>query len=304
MKAVAHRLSKVKLKTFKVSYSPTYTSYIINHIAANPSHPLYLVQRRRKQELKKEGLWWHATNGIDISKSGCVRTWARRRLRQAFVEELKQKGYDETGKLVDAAAMQDRRDVMNVVRLGKSVDLTGSLRMHGVGPLIPAKFETVKDEVRGVIDALIQSAVDTALGLAGEGEKSSGLGQRSARAGAPEQARRPQERRPLAVPSGPRKKLHVTAEPSRMKPQTASSGRQTRTRGPPPGSVERGTASKPLQTKPQTNATNQPETARTTHDAHRQSPARTAPPRARVRRSVTELDRGTGLRIISKNRSG
>ncbi|KAJ4340587.1 hypothetical protein N0V95_007462 [Ascochyta clinopodiicola] len=299
MKAVAHRLSKLKLKTCKVSYSPTYTNYILNHIATNASHPLYIVQRRHKQEHKKEGLWWHATNGVDISKSGCVRTWARRRLRQAFVEELKQRGYDETGKLVDSSAMQDRRDVMNVVGLGRSVDLSGSLRMHGVAPLIPAKFEAVKEEVRGIVDALVQSAVDTALGLAGEGEKSSGLGQRLARGG-PEQARRPQERRPLAGPSVPRKKMDGTAEPLRMKPQTATSEGQTRTRRASSGPVERGTASKP----PQTNAMNWLEKAKTTHNALKESPARAAPPQARSRRLVTELDRGTGRLASSKTRSG
>ncbi|KAF2629676.1 hypothetical protein BU25DRAFT_318788, partial [Macroventuria anomochaeta] len=162
MKAVVHRLSKLNLKTFRVSYSPTYTNFLLNHIATHPSHPLYISQRRKQQEHKKEGLWWHATNGIDISKSGCVRTWARRRLRQAFVEELKAKGYDETGRLVDVDAMQEKRDVTNVVRLGRSVDLTGSLRIHGVGPLIPAKFNTVKEEMRGIVEALVQSSVDTA----------------------------------------------------------------------------------------------------------------------------------------------
>ena len=258
MKAVVHRLSKLQLKTFKVSYSPTYTNFILNHIATNPSHPLYISQRRRKQGHRKEGLWWHATNATDISKSGCVRTWARRRLRQAFVEELKAKGYDETGRLVDSTAMQDRRDVMNVVRLGRSVDLTGSMRMHGVGPLISAKFETVKDEMRGIIEALVQNAVDTALGFAGEGEKSSGLGQRSARAGALSQSRKAQERRPTTAPvmSGALKKkpgrtiVDAAKELLRVKPQ-ASPQAPPRARDTPDGPRKTGAASPPLRVKPQ-----------------------------------------------------
>ncbi|KAJ4994429.1 hypothetical protein SVAN01_00258 [Stagonosporopsis vannaccii] len=201
MKAAVNRLSKLHLKTVKVSYSPTYTNFILNHIATNPAHPLYISQRRRQREHKKDGLWWHATNGTDISKSGCVRTWARRRLRQAFVEELKAAGYDATGKLVNATAMQDRTDVMNVLRLGRSVDLSGSLRMHGIGPLVPAKFETVKEEVRGIIEALVQSSVDTALGFEGEGKKSSGLGQRPVRAGALSRSRKAQEKRTAVAPA-------------------------------------------------------------------------------------------------------
>lgn len=213
MKTVAYRLSKLNLKTIKVSYSPTYNNFLVNHIAINPAHPLYITQKRRQNEHKKEGLWWHATNGTDISKSGCVRTWARRRLRQAFVEELKAKGYDETGKLVDSTAMQDRRDVVNVLRLGRSVDLVGSLRMHGVGPLLPAKFETVKADVRGLIEALVQSSVDNALGFAGEGEKSSGLGQRSMRAGLSAQHRKTQQKR--------REVVTATANVAKKKPDSA-----------------------------------------------------------------------------------
>lgn len=235
MKAVVHRLSKLKLKTFKVSYSPTYTNYILNHIATNPSHPLYISQRRRQQEHKKEGLWWHATNGIDISKSGCVRTWARRRLRQAFVEELRDKGYDEMGKLVNKNAMQGRSDVMNVLRLERSIDLTGSLRMHGVGPLIPARFETVKEEMRGIVDALIQSAVDTALGFRGEGAKSSGLGQRSAPSFAPPSTLRQQERKAVVVPKTLGRNTGATKELPMRKSQKVSEeymGRVERTSVP------------------------------------------------------------------------
>lgn len=210
MKAIAHRLSRLKPTTFKLSYSPTYTSFLPNHIATNASHPLHIAQRRRQQDHKKEGLWWHATNGIDISKSSCVRHWARRRLKQAFVEELRARGYDETGKLVDKSKLQDKY-VANVVRQGRSVDLSGSLRMHGVPPLVPAKYEAVKEEVRGIVDALVQIAVDAALGFVGEGERS-GLGQR-----------RPQIQRSQAAPAkaaAPKKKKDAEDELPRMKPTT------------------------------------------------------------------------------------
>lgn len=226
MKTIAHRLTKIKFQTCKVSYSPTYTNFVPNYIASNPGHPLYITQRRRQQEHKREGLWWHATNGTDISKSGCVRTWSRRRLRHAFIEELEAKGYDETGKLVDATAMQNRTDVMNVVRLGRNMDLMGSLRMHGDKPLVPAKYETVKEEMRSIVDALIASAVDNALGFAGEAERSGGLGQRSARTPAPSQRKRPQgrtSRSPMAARSTSEKQLDVTTNPLRIKPQTPSS---------------------------------------------------------------------------------
>jgi hypothetical protein len=167
MPSVAHRLSKLKVTTFKPSYSPTYFNLSTNHIASNPSHPLCVSQRRRQQERPKRGLWWCATMGLDISKSSCVRNWARRRLRHALVEALKAKGYDEAGKLVDREAMRDEPVVQQVLARGRSMDLMGTLRMHGVSPLLPAKFETVRADMRGVVAALVQTAVDKALGVAG-----------------------------------------------------------------------------------------------------------------------------------------
>lgn len=229
MVSVAYRLSKLNITTFKVSYSPTYANFILNHVAANPLHPLCASLRRRQHARKKEGLLWHTTNGTDISKSACVRTWARRRLRHAFQEELKAKGYDETGRLAQVTPMLDRPDVMNVLRRGRSVDLTGTLRMHGVTPLIPAKFETVKSEMRSIIEAMLQSSVDTALGFVGEAEKTSGPGQRVAQTGGQPQSRQQQERRQAAAPAKPggtekRPKLAAKASKDllRVKPQTSS----------------------------------------------------------------------------------
>lgn len=211
---------------------------------------------------------WHATNGVDISKSGCVRTWARRRLRHAFVEELKLRGYDETGKLIDAAAMQTRRDAMAMLNLGRSIDLTGSLRMHGVGPLIPAKFETVKQEMRSLVNLLIQWAVDTAFGSKGEDKKSSGVGLTFARTDRPSsQPRTWQERSPVHLPTTSKKQLDVETRPSLISPQVSS------------------------------DAPNWLAKARAIHRAPNEPQARVPPPQSRVRKAVTSLDRGSVWRV-------
>lgn len=146
MKSVFSLLARQQLKTFKVNYAADYKTFIIQHICTDPSHPLQEAQRRRQRERKKEGLWWHATTGVDLAKSSCVRAWARRRLRNAVTEELKARGYDEKGKLLNA----------NTIK-GKA-DLTGSLRLHVQLPLLPAKFVEVKEEVGKVLDALLQGA--------------------------------------------------------------------------------------------------------------------------------------------------
>ncbi|KAF2130926.1 hypothetical protein P153DRAFT_365551 [Dothidotthia symphoricarpi CBS 119687] len=146
MKSIFSLLARQQLKTFKVNYAPEYKTFIIHHVCTDQSHPLNEAQRRRQREWKKEGLWWHATTGVDLSKSSCVRAWARRRLRNAVTEELKARGYDEKGKPLDGASVK-----------GKS-DLTGSLRLHAQLPLLPATYVDVKEEVGKVLDMLLEGA--------------------------------------------------------------------------------------------------------------------------------------------------
>jgi hypothetical protein len=155
MKGAFHSLIvKQPPKLFKVSYAPDYKNLIVNHVATDPSHPLRETQRRRQAEKKKEGLWWHATTGVDLNKSSCVRAWARRRLRNAVVDELKARGYDETGRYVNLRKLHERPDLMAKVVAGKTLDLKGSLRLHAQAPLIPAKYVDVRAEAGAVIDAV------------------------------------------------------------------------------------------------------------------------------------------------------
>ncbi|CAN9436740.1 unnamed protein product [Alternaria sp. RS040] len=147
-------IAKQTPKTFKVYYTPTYKSLFPHHVATDPSHPLYETQRRRQAEKKQEGLWWHATASADSAKSSCIRTWARRRLRNAVVDELKARGYDETGKFAKPKIVPQRADLMARVGAGQTLDLKGSLRLHVQAPLIPAKYLDIRAEAGAVIDAL------------------------------------------------------------------------------------------------------------------------------------------------------
>ncbi|KAF3045295.1 hypothetical protein E8E11_007396 [Didymella keratinophila] len=224
-----NRLARLKPTLFKLSYSPTYTSFAPNYVAANSTHPLHITQRRLLKRRKKEGLWWHTTTGVDVSKSSCVRHWALRRLRQAFVEELREKGYDDSGKLVDVSKIEDGY-VRRVVESGRCVDMQGSVRMHGVPTLVPAKYETVKKEVGGIVDALVQTAVDAALDVRCEDNRNEES--RNKVPGRTPQAQRPKNQRSVAVPARAhtvKKAVAGEKESSRVKP-TASSGLASRFR--------------------------------------------------------------------------
>jgi hypothetical protein len=102
----------------------------------------------------------------ELSKSSCVRAWARRRLRNAVVEELKLRGYDDTGKPLPV----DESPKSAAAVLPKSTaptmpELTGSMRLHVQAPLIPAKFPAVRAEIGHVIDQLVRAANIPAGGL-------------------------------------------------------------------------------------------------------------------------------------------
>jgi hypothetical protein len=152
MNRISSQLAKQQPKLFKVNYTPEYKTFIINHVVSDPSHPLHEAQKRLSMDRKQEGIWWHVTTGGDLSKSSCVRSWSRRRLRNAIVEELKAHGYDENGKFVKRKASDTRE---NLAATTLSNDLRGSLRLHALAPLIPAKYVDVKTEVGQIIKTIV-----------------------------------------------------------------------------------------------------------------------------------------------------
>jgi hypothetical protein len=153
MNRVFSQLARHQSKFFKINYTPEYKTFIINYVVSDPSHPLHEAQKRRSMDRKQEGLWWHITTGADLSKSSCVRSWSRRRLRNAIVEELKAHGYDENGRLVKRKA-SDSGGILTTIATG---DLKGSLRLHAQAPLIPAKYVDVKTEVGQVIKTIVSA---------------------------------------------------------------------------------------------------------------------------------------------------
>ena len=164
MKWITTLVARQQPKTFRASYSPEYKTFTYQHIATDTSHPLQEAQKRRLAERKKEGLWWHPTTGLDINKLSCVRSWARRRLRNAVKDELKQRGYDETGRLVNLKVLQNQPDLVNVLRQGKTLDLTGSLRLNVQPPLIPAKYSEIRAEVGQLFEVMLQAIKEEAAG--------------------------------------------------------------------------------------------------------------------------------------------
>jgi hypothetical protein len=155
-KSVTNFLANHTSKHFRIHYSPSYTTFITHHILADPQHPLYNQQKRKLNNRKQEGLWWHVTAGIDLSKSSVVRNTCRKRLRNAFTTALQERGFDERGVIVDAEALKKHLGGLGHWLQGRnSIGLTGSLRLHVQKPCIPAKVKDVKVECEMIIEALL-----------------------------------------------------------------------------------------------------------------------------------------------------
>jgi hypothetical protein len=157
MNRISSQLAKQQSKLFRIFYAPVYKTFILNHIVSDPSHPLQEAQKRLSRERKKEGLWWHVTTGVDLNKSSCVRSWTRRRLRTAIVEELKARGFDENGKLIHAKTSPSGNQPAQVVVPENSIDLKGGLRVHAQAAAIPAKYADIKTDIGQMIDILAEA---------------------------------------------------------------------------------------------------------------------------------------------------
>jgi len=150
-------LARQKPKTFSVNYAPEYKTFIPHHIAHDASHPLHIAQRRRLAERPKEGLWWHVTASTGLSKSSCVRNWARRRLRNAMRHALQQSGYDDMGNMVNVAAIQDKPDLLRVLQQRGTLNLKGSLKLNVQAPLIPTKYADLCTETEKLVGCFLQA---------------------------------------------------------------------------------------------------------------------------------------------------
>jgi hypothetical protein len=156
MTSAAKLLAKCKFSYFYSSYSPTYSFLIKHHVLSDQYHPLFTRIYRKHAERKRAGLWWHVTMGLDSSKTKVVRTWLRRRLRNAFIDELEARNISEDGKLGAGNERAHLPTIQGFLQRGESVSLEGSVKLHAQTPLVAAKYADVRKETGMVIDALLE----------------------------------------------------------------------------------------------------------------------------------------------------
>jgi hypothetical protein len=145
-----------RMKSFAFNYAPNYQTLITNHIMDDPAHPLYIARTRIHNERPRAGLWWHATVASTSSKSAVIRTWMRRRLRNAFIDELKARGIAEDGKILKDVKRSFTSSVIEgLAKREQDTSLKGSLKLHAMAPMLTAKYTLVRKETGVIIDALL-----------------------------------------------------------------------------------------------------------------------------------------------------
>ncbi|KAF2839739.1 hypothetical protein M501DRAFT_1015832 [Patellaria atrata CBS 101060] len=107
-------------------------------IIREPFNPLIIRTRRSYESRDTETLWWQIRVGLDISKKRVVRSWCKRRLREAFIEALKGRGLDANGRRLETA----------------KPGLKGSLVFVGRPNLLTVKFEQLKMDCKTLMDTL------------------------------------------------------------------------------------------------------------------------------------------------------
>lgn len=126
--------------TFALRYSKEYC-YVAPAQAAidYPTHALYpkLIKR---WDSRREPFWWNCIARKDIDSHRTVRSWLSRRLRCAFTESLRKRGYDADGNRID----------------GIGLPLVGTAQLFPHKTLLVARYADVVFQTDLAVTSIIQ----------------------------------------------------------------------------------------------------------------------------------------------------
>ena len=143
----------LKLSLFRCHYvSGNYLSRIATRNLHPAAHqPLAPKTKDLYRGRERGTLWWSVTiQTVPSSTKRVVRSWGARRVRQAFRQALRERGFDKAGKklVLDEAG--------NVV--GRRKCLEGTMELRILPKLILAKYTSVMDEARRTVGFLEKEA--------------------------------------------------------------------------------------------------------------------------------------------------
>jgi len=136
----------------RVAISPTHKiSYAASNVLKDTSHVLHAPTRQRYEALlngtydeRQEGLWiMFTSNPMDSKK--VVRSWVKRRVALAILEELKRRGFDQKGRRM---ANLEGGPVPDV--------LVGTVDIEVLKKCIEAKHEEVRRQAGLVVQEILR----------------------------------------------------------------------------------------------------------------------------------------------------
>ncbi|OJD24993.1 hypothetical protein ACJ73_03639 [Blastomyces percursus] len=148
---------------FSVSYTPenrpTWRAkklscdLFVNMYAVQPKIDYMWATREKGQ------LWWSASAQSDIaSERSVIRSWCARRVRTAFRDALRERGYDKTGRRIPDTEQRERQKPQQRRQAGQPPSrleaLEGTLEIHFRLAVKAAKYTDIVREAGAVIEMI------------------------------------------------------------------------------------------------------------------------------------------------------
>ena len=161
LRTFSTRRSKVcNLSICRAAISPFHKiSHFADLILADTSHVLrshvhhrYEAVIKGRYDVVQEGLWLMFTSNT-MHRKKIVRSWAKRRVTQAVVQELKARGYDEKGRKLDFGAVLEDQG-------GKGGDrcpdvLIGTVDVAVLNHSVDMSFVEVQKQAGGLVEEIL-----------------------------------------------------------------------------------------------------------------------------------------------------
>ena len=114
-------------------------------IAGKPEHPYYIKIRRRLKAFDASRLHWTVRCPMDISNRALIRNWASNRVKQAFIRELRDAGWQSDGLPRPGASKDNLKGALLMILSKREKTL-----------VLTATYDQVRDEVRRILDDIVE----------------------------------------------------------------------------------------------------------------------------------------------------
>lgn len=135
---------------------------ITNTILADYAHPLYIPIKRRIDNSSSDRLHWAVRCPAALCRKRTVRMWVSKRIREAFLAELKHNGFDRNGALLKHPSYQYIGDH------SKPSQLTGALVLHVRESSVTAPISDIRQHCTYLVNKLVRDHVNSALKFEGK----------------------------------------------------------------------------------------------------------------------------------------